>query len=173
MLFTSNIMAASLELPVYGNWCGPGYPAKGENPEPVDLIDQACKAHDQSYTLCEQSPQRLSCEAKADFELITSLQGNVRKFNRVQLEIANQIGKYFTVQAPTKLTTEHTKKLVNEIVLMATNLDQNTAHSLLSIGEKIQLIHNSVMAIKKLAVETINKEVVNDKQAKPPVQSSQ
>lgn len=166
-------MAASLELPVYGNWCGPGYPAKGENPEPVDLIDLACKSHDQSYTLCEQSPQRLSCEAKADFELISSLQGNVRKLNRVQLEIANQIGKYFTVQAPTKLTTEHTKKIVNDIVHLANNLDQNTAHSLLSIGEKFLHIHNSVMAIKKLAVDTINKDVVNDTQAEQPAQSGQ
>jgi len=35
--------------PVYGNWCGKGYPAHGSNPDPIDEWDGACKAHDECY----------------------------------------------------------------------------------------------------------------------------
>ena len=35
--------------PYYGNWCGLGYPKKGENPPAVDNWDRACRAHDQCY----------------------------------------------------------------------------------------------------------------------------
>ncbi len=38
--------------PVYGNWCGKGYPAyetTGFKPEPVDQWDAACKRHDLCY----------------------------------------------------------------------------------------------------------------------------
>jgi len=35
--------------PVYGNWCGPGYPSDGNNPRPVDVWDRACRAHDKCY----------------------------------------------------------------------------------------------------------------------------
>lgn len=39
-------------FPVYGNWCGEGYPAyetTGYKPEPVDIWDASCKAHDLCY----------------------------------------------------------------------------------------------------------------------------
>ncbi|WP_420548923.1 hypothetical protein [Curvivirga sp.] len=39
-------------LPIYGNWCGEGYPAyldTGFHPEPVDVWDQACMSHDICY----------------------------------------------------------------------------------------------------------------------------
>jgi hypothetical protein len=36
-------------VPIWGNWCGPGYPKPGENPKPVDALDVACKAHDLCY----------------------------------------------------------------------------------------------------------------------------
>jgi hypothetical protein len=38
--------------PVYGNWCGKGYPAyevTGYMPEPVDVWDNVCKEHDLCY----------------------------------------------------------------------------------------------------------------------------
>ncbi len=36
-------------FPVYGNWCGKGYPPKGKNPTPIDLLDAGCKSHDKCY----------------------------------------------------------------------------------------------------------------------------
>lgn len=33
-------------LPIYGNWCGPGQPANGAIPPPVDVFDAACMRHD-------------------------------------------------------------------------------------------------------------------------------
>ncbi len=39
-------------LPIYGNWCGEGYPAyeaTGHQPDVVDVWDSACKSHDLCY----------------------------------------------------------------------------------------------------------------------------
>ncbi len=47
-------------LPLYGNWCGPGYPATVALP-PVDVFDAACMRHDLctngpfSETLCDRA----------------------------------------------------------------------------------------------------------------------
>ena len=38
--------------PIYGNWCGKGYPAykvTGYKPDPVDVWDEACMKHDLCY----------------------------------------------------------------------------------------------------------------------------
>ena len=46
MVYSSQSLA--MEIPVYGKWCGPLYPASGRPPA-VDEIDQACKVHDGAY----------------------------------------------------------------------------------------------------------------------------
>jgi hypothetical protein len=38
--------ALSLSIPVYGNWCGPGF--GGPNP-PIDAVDQVCCRHDKCF----------------------------------------------------------------------------------------------------------------------------
>jgi len=40
---------STLYAPVYGYWCGPGYPKAGSTPAPFDELDAMCKAHDQCY----------------------------------------------------------------------------------------------------------------------------
>ncbi len=40
---------SELSFPVYGNYCGPLYPAKGSNPTPIDSTDITCKNHDKCY----------------------------------------------------------------------------------------------------------------------------
>ena len=35
--------------PVYGNWCGEGYPTSGNDPDPVDEWDELCRDHDHCY----------------------------------------------------------------------------------------------------------------------------
>ena len=37
------------ELHVHGNWCGPGVPAPGTTPPPIDSLDRICKTHDRCY----------------------------------------------------------------------------------------------------------------------------
>lgn len=54
-------------LPIYGNWCGEGYPAyldTGFLPEPVDVWDQACMSHDICY---DQSDEKGRGECDAIF----------------------------------------------------------------------------------------------------------
>ena len=38
------------EVPIYGNYCGPGYP-KSQNTagDPIDDLDKSCKIHDECY----------------------------------------------------------------------------------------------------------------------------
>ena len=38
-----------ISIPIYGNWCGPGYPKPDENPQSIDALDEACKRHDLCY----------------------------------------------------------------------------------------------------------------------------
>lgn len=40
---------SSQYFPVYGYWCGPGYPKAGNTPAPFDELDAMCRAHDQCY----------------------------------------------------------------------------------------------------------------------------
>ena len=37
------------DLPIYGNWCGPGHPRPGETPTPINDVDRTCQAHDRCY----------------------------------------------------------------------------------------------------------------------------
>jgi hypothetical protein len=55
-------------LPVYGNWCGLGYPPAGTFPPPVDAFDAACMRHD----LCVAGPQP---EAPCDIAFVGELRG--------------------------------------------------------------------------------------------------
>ena len=47
--------------PIYGNWCGKGYPAydvTGYKPDPVDVWDEACMQHD----ICYEGENRRACD---------------------------------------------------------------------------------------------------------------
>lgn len=42
--------ASDVSIPVYGNYCGPGYPSNGGQSRPaIDAVDRVCKAHDACY----------------------------------------------------------------------------------------------------------------------------
>lgn len=51
-------------IPVYGNWCGPGYGSG----EPVDPLDACCQVHDGCY----DSKGYFACQC--DAEIVTCLQ---------------------------------------------------------------------------------------------------
>jgi len=149
----SNINAATLEFPVYGNWCGPGYPAKGENPVPIDIVDKVCKSHDVKYTHCEQDENRLVCEATADLEMVHSLRNDVDKFDRPQLIIANQLGKYFSIQAPVKVETDKIKKLFSDRIQVSTELQEQAELALLDVGNKLHIMKVKLLHLKDIILD--------------------
>lgn len=52
--------------PVYGNWCGENYPLTGNDPPPVDVWDEACRAHDMCY---DSGRNKRSCDRQFQEEL--------------------------------------------------------------------------------------------------------
>jgi hypothetical protein len=62
------IVADRTTFPVYGNWCGPGYPKPNSTPLPTDELDAACMHHDQCYA----KKGYLSCAC--DQELLNALE---------------------------------------------------------------------------------------------------
>jgi hypothetical protein len=67
-LLTNTTSAIAFKcMPIYGNWCGVGYPAAGY-PPPIDVFDAACMRHD----LCLASP---TPEAACDVAFIGELRG--------------------------------------------------------------------------------------------------
>jgi hypothetical protein len=46
-------------MPVYGSWCGKGYPSEGYSPTAVDSWDEACEEHDECYGYAEGDPAAL------------------------------------------------------------------------------------------------------------------
>lgn len=74
--FTTNLASrivpgeGHLEVPVHGNWCGPGRPKQADSdPEPVDALDATCKRHD----LCYLKRGYQNC--KCDEELVKDIVG--------------------------------------------------------------------------------------------------
>ncbi len=48
--------------PVYGSWCGEGYPNVGD-PDPVDSWDDACRSHDLCYEEAgDNKREKLACD---------------------------------------------------------------------------------------------------------------
>lgn len=42
-------VAPAISLPVYGNYCGPGYGDESGCTRPIDAVDAVCCRHDQCY----------------------------------------------------------------------------------------------------------------------------
>ncbi|MAE58313.1 MAG: hypothetical protein CME69_05490 [Halobacteriovorax sp.] len=93
-------------IPIYGNWCGPGHPAKGyelsieENRKPIDELDLLCKEHDFSYSKsgCKTS----DCLCDADKKL---LEGAFMIIDGIIPTSSQEIAaygvvQYFLLQAP-------------------------------------------------------------------------
>ena len=153
LLFSSNVSAVALVFPIYGNWCGPGYPAAGENPTPIDIVDQACKVHDLGYTECAQRDDQLMCEANIDLDLVESLNKDVGKLDKNQLMVANNIGKYFSFQSPFKALSENAKTLFTDRFQVATELSDSATQALGGLGNKFT---DSLTYIKDVVVNTVN-----------------
>ena len=80
-------------FPFYGNWCGPGYPPEGENPQPIDKVDAACRTHDKCYA----STPRNTCAC--DEALVKSLRSMRNNLTEKQEKSARLIENYFVLSA--------------------------------------------------------------------------
>ncbi|MBP3803997.1 MAG: hypothetical protein J6I76_08880 [Oribacterium sp.] len=46
---TSSNQRSAISLPIWGNYCGPGYGGKDSSKPALDVLDEGCKRHDQCY----------------------------------------------------------------------------------------------------------------------------
>ncbi len=79
---------ATAGVPVWGNWCGPGYGSG----TPQDRLDTACKAHD----LCYGDYGYFDCDC--DQELIDTIDRVMYLMSGAELNMAKVIKAYFTAQ---------------------------------------------------------------------------
>ncbi|USD81060.1 MULTISPECIES: hypothetical protein [Bacteria] len=84
----SDRITTKISIPVWGNWCGPGYgggPTKG-------LLDAACKKHDLDY----KKYGYFDCAS--DARLIGRIQRDLKKMGFVEKIVARNVMSYFFVQ---------------------------------------------------------------------------
>lgn len=83
---------ATAGVPVWGNWCGPGY-SNGDGDQSVeDRLDAACKAHD----LCYADNGYFDCDC--DQELIDTIDRIMYLLSGAELNMAKVIKAYFIQQ---------------------------------------------------------------------------
>ncbi len=74
--------------PIYGNWCGKGYPADDymDSARPVDVWDRACRTHDRCYDRAKGADSAID---KCDRELVQELSGIARRGVPVPRQMSN------------------------------------------------------------------------------------
>lgn len=78
-------------LPLYGNYCGPGYGGE-DNGTPIDALDAACKTHD----LCYAENGYFNCTC--DQDLIDEINSKIQYMSGAQLSMAKKVLVYFKAQ---------------------------------------------------------------------------
>lgn len=78
----------TLSIPIWGNWCGYGYGSG----DPIDLLDYACKLHDQCY----EKNKYWDCDC--DKALIDRIDGDLDDMTSGQRKAAIAIKAYFLAQ---------------------------------------------------------------------------
>ena len=81
-----------LVLPIWGNYCGPGYGTKESTLPPTDILDEGCKAHDNCYK--PGGGFRSNCECNQD--LIDHIAANSHKMSGNMYWTAMAIVVYFS-----------------------------------------------------------------------------
>lgn len=108
-----------VSMPLYGNWCGLGYPKTGENPPALDLVDQACKQHD----LCYEQRGQFSCSCDVELNEEIAYQLYLDSYTPNQEKLAKQLHRYFSV-APCTGTADG-KLLPNSLLNRAHDFIKN------------------------------------------------
>lgn len=81
---TGEALSSVISLPIWGNWCGPGYGSG----KPIDLLDEGCRQHDNCYI---HGGNNCKCNRK----LINYINNNLERMTRGQYIMAIAIRLYF------------------------------------------------------------------------------
>lgn len=79
--YHENGIQTRASVPIYGNWCGPGYGSG----TPIDLLDVGCKRHDNCYG--SRGYHKCSC----DKELASYIDRNISKMSGTQKVMAKAV----------------------------------------------------------------------------------
>ncbi len=68
------------DIPVYGNYCGPGHGDSTFQKPPVDAVDAVCKRHDWCYSENGLGRHHCTCERKLLSEMFTAISSTKTSF---------------------------------------------------------------------------------------------
>ena len=81
----------SIGLPIWGNYCGPGYGGKDSDEPVTDVLDEGCRRHDQCY---KWSPTlRKNCKCNKD--LVDYIDAHKSQMSGTMAKVAWAIRTYF------------------------------------------------------------------------------
>lgn len=89
---TDGMTTMKLSLPVWGNWCGPGYGGGSA----VDLLDRACRTHDKCYA----SNGYFNCSC--DRSLISAIKRDYNRMHTTEKIASTAVKAYFSAQIKVK-----------------------------------------------------------------------
>lgn len=83
--------ARAISVPVWGNYCGPGYGGKDSTKPAKDILDVGCKKHDQCY----KWNLKLKTNCKCNKDLVKYIDANKNKMKGRMATVAWAIRTYF------------------------------------------------------------------------------
>lgn len=81
----TNTMAAKISIPIWGNWCGPGYGSG----TPQDVLDRGCQIHDKCY----EDKGYFTCSC--DWALVAYIENNFHRMGLKEKIAATALKTYF------------------------------------------------------------------------------
>lgn len=81
----------SISLPIWGNYCGPGYGGKGSKKPAVDILDKGCKRHDECY----KWSLKLRKNCKCNKDLVDYIDAHKSQMSGKMAKVAWAIRTYF------------------------------------------------------------------------------
>lgn len=88
---TEGYSTRSIGLPIWGNYCGPGYGGKDSDEPVTDVLDEGCRRHDQCY---KWSPTlRKNCKCNKD--LVDYIDAHKSEMSGTMAKVAWAIRTYF------------------------------------------------------------------------------
>lgn len=89
---TTTLRAVS--LPIWGNYCGPGYGGKDSNKPATDVLDEGCRRHDQCYKW--SLTLRKNCKCNKD--LVNYIDNHKSEMSGTMAKVAWAIRTYFNTE---------------------------------------------------------------------------
>ncbi|HIF1615888.1 TPA: phospholipase [Enterococcus faecium] len=88
---TEGYSTRSIGLPIWGNYCGPGYGGKDSDEPVTDVLDEGCRRHDQCYKW--SLTLRKNCKCNKD--LVDYIDAHKSEMSGTMAKVAWAIRTYF------------------------------------------------------------------------------